>query len=87
MDADGYTVPVKNMSEDELKKYRAEFVKPFKLMDTRLFRIEVIQTEAAVYLFAGFHHIIFDGASFDLFLQSIKTVLEGGEIQSEEYEL
>ena len=86
MGADGYTVPVKHMSEDELKVYRAEFVKPFKLMNTRLFRIEVIQTEAAVYLFAEFHHIIFDGASFDLFLQSLKTVLEGGEIQSETYD-
>ncbi len=86
MDADGYAVPVKSMSEDELKKYRAEFVKPFKLMNSRLFRIEVIQTEAAVHFLADFHHIIFDGASSDLFLQSVKTVLEGGEIQSEEYD-
>ena len=86
MDADGYSVPVKEMSEDELKAYRADFVKPFKLMNSRLFRIEVIQTEAAVYLFAEFHHIIFDGASFDLFLNSVKMVLEGGEIQSETYD-
>ncbi len=85
-DAEGYAVPVKNMSENELKAYRADFVKPFKLMDSRLFRIEVIQTEGAVYLFAEFHHIIFDGASFDLFLNSVKTVLEGGEIQSETYD-
>ena len=86
MDADGYTIPVKNMSENELQKYRAEFVKPFKLMDSRLFRIEVIQTEAAVHFLADFHHIIFDGASFDLFLKSVKTVFEGGEIQSETYD-
>ena len=80
MGADGYTVAIKNMSEDKLKKYRAEFVKPFKLMNTRLFRIEIIKTEAAVYLFGEFHHIIFDGASFDLFLKSVKTVFEGGRI-------
>ncbi len=86
MSADGYTVPVKSMSEDELKAYSAGFVKPFKLMDTRLFRIEVVKTEAAVHMLAEFHHIIFDGASFSLFLNSVKTVYEGGEIESETYD-
>ncbi len=84
--SDGYETSVKEMSESEFKSYRAEFVKPYELLNSRLFKIEVIKTEAAVYLLAEFHHIIFDGASFDLFLQSVKAVYEGGKAEPEQYD-
>lgn len=84
--ADDFTVPVKKMPEHAFEKYRADFVKPYKLMNTQLFKVEVIETEKSVYLFAEFHHIIFDGASFGLFAEAVKDAYEGKEIEAETYD-
>lgn len=84
--AGDFTVPVKKMRESAIEKYKADFVKPYKLMNTQLFKAEVIETEKAVYLFAEFHHIIFDGASFGLFAEAVKDAYEGKEIESETYD-
>lgn len=84
--ADGFAVPVKEMSESELDEYKKDLVNPYKLMNSQLFRIEIIKTENAIYLFAEFHHVIFDGASSDLFMQAIKDAYEGKEIKAESYD-
>ncbi len=83
---DDYSVLVKEMSENEFEGYRDDFVKPYELLNSRLFKIDVVKTEAAIYLLSDFHHIIFDGASFDLFMQSVKTVYEGGAVVDEQYD-
>ncbi len=81
-----YKVPVKEISASELDVYKADFLKPYNLMKSQLFRIEVVKTEEGIYLFSDFHHILFDGASFDIYMEAVKTIYEGGEIEKEEYD-
>ena len=79
-------IPVITLSEAELKDYRNQFSKPFNLMNSRLFRIEIVKTEKSVYLFNDFHHILFDGTSVGIYTAQLKEVLEGREIPTEEYD-
>ena len=78
-------VPVNHMSEEELKQYKHDFVRPFNLQKPPLYRFEVVQTPQAVYLLIDVHHLIFDGGSADLFFKQIHAVLEGKDIDAETY--
>ena len=80
-----FDVPVKRMSEKELETLKKEFVKPFNFSKSPLFRSLVVETESNTYLFADFHHIIFDGASYNIFLNQLKSAYEGEEVKSEDY--
>ncbi|MCR4738067.1 MAG: amino acid adenylation domain-containing protein [Bacteroidales bacterium] len=71
------------LSEAELKKYKLEFVKPFNLRQGPLYRMEIVTTEQDVYLLADVHHLIFDGSSFDLFLNQLCELMNGKEIEAE----
>lgn len=70
-------VPVEKLTEEQLESYKKDFVKPHNLMKSPLFRISVAETEKAVYLLSDFHHLIFDGASVALFLNSLKRCTKG----------
>ena len=59
------------LGEAEIKKYMTNFVQPFNLRQGPLYRMEIVTTEESVYLLADVHHLIFDGASFDLFLDQL----------------
>lgn len=85
--ADGgeVNIPITSIADGKIENYKKEFVKPHNLMKAPLFRIEIVSTEKNVYLFVDFHHLIFDGASFNLFLGELKTVCEGGELETEKY--
>lgn len=72
-----FSVSVKEIPEEHIREYLSAFDVPFRLMDSRLFKTEVIKSEKAVYLFAVFHHIIFDGTSADLFIHAVKEAYEG----------
>ncbi len=84
--SENFRVPVKNMDEKELEGYKKGFVKPYKLMDSQLFKIEIIKTEKGIYLLSDFHHIIFDGGSMGLFIDDLKNCYEGREISAETYD-
>ena len=71
------------LSEEELKKYKVEFVKPFNLRQGPMYRMEIVTTEQDVYLLADVHHLIFDGGSFDLFLNQLCDLINGKEIEAE----
>lgn len=70
-------IPVLSMTEEELKEYCASYVKPFDLTRDTLYRIGVVQTGTSTCLLADFHHIIFDGASLNLFLEQTAKACEG----------
>ena len=71
------------LSEADMPKYLEEFAKPFNLRQGPLYRMEIVTTEQNVYLLADVHHLIFDGSSFDLFLNQLCDLMNGGEIESE----
>ena len=71
------------LNEAELEKYKVEFVRPFNLRQGPLYRMEIVTTEQDVYLLADVHHLIFDGGSFDLFLNQLCDLMNGKGIEAE----
>lgn len=78
-------IPVARFSEEKLEVFKKEFVKPHNLTKSPLFRIGVVETEKNVYLMLDFHHLIFDGASLNIFMNQLKKVYEGNQIEAEDY--
>ena len=72
------------MSEEELSNYKLEFVKPFNLNKGPLYRLEIVKTSQKVYLLTDFHHLVFDGGSYDIFLHQLCDLMNGGEIEPED---
>ncbi len=64
-------------------RYFQQFVRPFDLFNDDLYRIKVVKSPAAVWLFMDIHHIIFDGMSTALFLGEILAAYDGKEPQQE----
>lgn len=60
-------------------------VKPFQLMDGKLYRILIFTGSAHVYLFLDFHHIIFDGISLKILMSDIEKAYYDQELETEEY--
>ncbi len=83
------SVPVKvnivEMSEEELAKYKNEFVRPFNLQKAPLYRAEVVKTATGCYLLLDMHHLVFDGGSADLVIRQINAALEGKDVEKESY--
>ena len=78
-------VKISEMSDEELTKYKNEFVQPFNLQKAPLYRTEVVKTPAGVYLLLDVHHLLFDGGSADLLIRQINSALEGKAIEKETY--
>ena len=70
-------IPVRTINEKDFAAFKNNFVRPFKLDAEPLYRFEIVKTPARVSLFVDFHHLIFDGASMNLFMSNLKTLLEG----------
>ncbi|MBQ0109766.1 MAG: amino acid adenylation domain-containing protein [Clostridiales bacterium] len=62
-----------------------EFFKPFELLGSKLYRINIFDTAEGKYLFMDIHHIICDGASENILFADIDKAYEGGELQKEKF--
>ena len=78
-------VEVKNLKIEPTKEYFQSLVRPFDLFNDDLYRIMVLQTPSAVYLFKDMHHIVFDGGSMGIFSSQLREAYNGGEIEAETY--
>ena len=78
-------VNIVEMSEEDLTKYKNEFVRPFNLQKAPLYRVEVVKTEAGVRLLMDVHHLVFDGGSADLLIRQFNAALEGKAVERESY--
>ena len=78
------SVPVLEMSIDELNNYKKVFVKPFCLDKAPLVRFEIVKSDK-LYLLTDIHHLIADGASIDLMLSELCSLINGNEISNEVY--
>ncbi len=78
-------VPMSVMSDDELDRYKNEFVRPFNLQKAPLYRFEVVTTPSGVHLLMDIHHLLFDGGSADLFIRQLSAALEGNKPEKEAY--
>ncbi|MBR1381507.1 MAG: amino acid adenylation domain-containing protein, partial [Paludibacteraceae bacterium] len=76
-------VPEKALEEAQMEGFKHEFVQPFNLQKDLLFRFYIVRTEKNLYLLSDIHHLVCDGASYDLFIHEICDLLEGKEIEPE----
>jgi len=76
-------VPEKALEEAQMDTFKHEFVQPFNLQKDLLFRFFIVRTEKNLYLLSDIHHLVCDGASYDLFIHEICDLLEGKEIEPE----
>lgn len=62
----------------------SDIVKPFELMNQRLFRMKIIKSHKN-YLYIEMHHIISDGTSMLIFLQDVSKAYDGERLGIEKY--
>ena len=84
-DAVTVEVPITEMNDEALDKYKNEFVRPFNLQKPPLYRFEVVKTKSGVALLMDVHHLVFDGGSADLLIRQINDVLDGNTVENEQY--
>lgn len=66
--------------------YFQEKVRPFDLFKDRLYRLELITTPTAVFLFIDIHHIIFDGLSASIFMGDMLKACQGEQLLPESHQ-
>ena len=69
------------IKEDIVKE---KLIRPFKLLDAPLYRIEIYEGKEN-YLYLDFHHIICDGTSEAIFLSDLNKVFKGEQLTKEEF--
>ncbi len=62
-----------------LSHFKPDFVKPYRMMDSLLWRHQILVTPEHVYLMVDLHHSISDKGSCMNFFRQIFQVLEGGQ--------
>ncbi|MCC8068438.1 MAG: amino acid adenylation domain-containing protein [Ruminococcus sp.] len=67
------------LKEDEY----INLIRPFALEKSPLYRIEIYKCSDKVLLFMDFHHIIFDGTSYNIFLEDVIDAFNGKKIKPE----
>ena len=80
-------IRLEKISEFDLNILKDNLVQPFKIIDSRLFRCRLFETEKAAYLFFDVHHTIFDGTSFKVLMNSIVQLYMGMESPKDYYYL
>ncbi|MDY3088194.1 MAG: condensation domain-containing protein, partial [Oscillospiraceae bacterium] len=80
-------ITVEKISEFDLNILKDNLVQPFKMIDSRLFRCRVFETEKAAYLFFDVHHTVFDGTSFKVLMNGIAQSYMGMPMPKDYYYL
>jgi hypothetical protein len=75
---------VKLRNEEDYEALKEAFMQPYDLSGP-LYRLNIVQTPGKLRLLADFHHLIFDGHSYDVFLAQLTAALEGKEPEKEDY--
>lgn len=81
---DDAKVEIKDITLDKLKDKNL-LLKPFKLLESPLYKIAIIHTQGDNYLFMDFHHIISDGTSESILFRDISNIYLGKDVESEKY--
>lgn len=84
-DSEEFHLSVEPLSADDFETIRLHLLKPFNILEDRLFRIRIFQTPEEAYLFTDFHHIIFDGTSAQILFSDLNTAYHGLTLQKEEW--
>ena len=77
-------VHVVDMAEKEFESLRPDYMVSFHPEKGPLYAFTIFRTESATWLYADFHHLIFDGYSLDLFIKELGKALSGEETEQAE---
>ena len=78
-------IPVTKLkAEEDFQALKEGFMRPYDLSGP-LYRLHIVQTPGKLHLLADFHHLIFDGHSYDVFLSQLTEALEGKAPEKENY--
>ena len=77
-------IPV-SIEEGELETVKESFIVPFDLNKGPLGKIVIVPGKEKTYLLSDFHHLVFDGRSYDVFIEEVCAALEGKEVAPESY--
>ena len=72
-------------SEKEYQALKEGFMQPYNLGTGPLYRLNIVETPGKLRLMADFHHLVFDGRSYDVFLEELAAALEGKAPEKESY--
>ena len=78
-------IKVEHISEFEFNQIKDNLVMPFKLINSKLYRCRVFQTEKAGYAFIDIHHSLFDGTSFKVLMANMVKSYMGIELDKDYY--
>jgi amino acid adenylation domain-containing protein len=79
-------IPVTQVdSEEEFQRLKDAFMQPYDLAQGPLYRLNIVITPGKLRLMADFHHLVFDGRSYDVFLEQLTAALEGKKPEKETY--
>jgi len=83
---DAFT-PVEVIDTDEasFQKMKDSLVKPFRLVNSPLYRAAIYRTEEAVHMFFDVHHMLFDGTSYHVFLKDVFMAYMGQPLATDYY--
>ncbi len=79
------SIPVEKLSEAEFHKIKDELVRPFRIINSRLYRLRVFETEEYGYIFFDVHHTVFDGTSFQVIFADIIKAYYDMELDRDYY--
>ena len=80
-------ITVEKISENELKEIKDTLVIPFKIMDSKLYRVRVFETEKSGYMFLDIHHSLIDGNSFKVFMENVRKAYMDMQLEKDYYYL
>jgi len=82
---DDAKVNVKILNKEFTEKIQENFIKPFDLLDTPLYRAKIFNYNNKTTLFLDIHHIIFDGLSLNVLIENLINAYHDNELLNEEY--
>ena len=78
-------VAVLTVAPEDFDAYRNGFMQPFNLSEGPLYRVAVVRSGDTLSLFTDFHHLVFDGRSYDIFITELTAALGGKAPAAEQY--
>ena len=77
-------IRVMDMTAEQFESLRPDYMATFHLEKGPLYAFVIVRTGISTWLYADFHHLIFDGYSLDLFFTELRTALSGEAVEQRE---
>ena len=78
-------VEIEEIEAGQLESFKKDFIQPFNLAEGPLYRALVARSGSELYLFTDFHHLVFDGRSYDVFISQLTGAVKGTAPEKEAY--